>query len=278
MAISSIARRALKFAWIYCLFATGALRRAKKKLQDSGALVVLTFHRILPEREYLRTSSQPGIVVREATFSSLVRYLRESCELADLHSGPPTWSARALRPRLALTFDDGWKDNFTTAFPILQRSKAPWVVFVCPGLENRPFPFWPEQVMARRRPQFGAAATDRYIEHLKTLPPAERDAAVAAVSHAASLPDDELLNATMTWAEMRSLHQSGVALGSHTDTHQILTQLDDADVQAELKRSKEALEDTLKVPCVLFAYPNGNVTEAVRNLVAAAGYQMAFST
>lgn len=240
--------------------------------------MVLTLHRVLPQEEYARTSSQDGIIVRDTTFEALTRYLSRHYDLLDLRHGPPQFSPGLPRLRVALTFDDGWKDSITTAFPITTRYNIPWVVFVCPALQGCRFPFWPERVMAQRRAFFGTANTEQYIEFLKALPADRREQELASQSYTSALPTDEPNNAAMTWEEMALLHRSGVALGSHTNTHQILTTLEPSAAQSELTSSKAALENSLQAPCTLFAYPNGNCTPAVRDLVKAAGYTIAFTT
>lgn len=277
-AAAGIARRGAKFVWIYLLFLSGALRRAKRRLRADGAVVVLTFHRVLPDPEYAATSSQAGIVVRENTFASLCAYLQRSCEVLDLHPEKPVWPHSSSQLRVALTFDDGWQDNFTTALPITRKYGIPWTVFVCPGLAGRSFPFWPERVMAQRRIVFGLAATERYIAHLKELTPQGLEDELAKLPQIAHADGIEPNNATMSWESMCLLQENGVRLGSHTDTHQILTQLDPAAIENELKRSKESLERAFGVPCRAFAYPNGNVTPAIRGQVKLAGYTLAFTT
>jgi peptidoglycan/xylan/chitin deacetylase (PgdA/CDA1 family) len=69
---------------------------------------------------------------------------------------------------------------------------------------------------------------------------------------------------------------AGIAFGSHTNTHPILTGIPPTDVVHELKDSKKAIEAELH-SCPWFAYPNGDWSPAVRALVAQSGYQAAFA-
>ncbi len=57
--------------------------------------------------------------------------------------------------RIMFTFDDGWKDNYTNALPVIRELRIPVTVFVCPGLVGRTLPFWPELVasLACQRPR-----------------------------------------------------------------------------------------------------------------------------
>src|SRR5690242_14860243 len=86
--------------------ATGLLWLAKRRMAKAG-VVVLTLHRVLPDDEFARTSSLPGIVVRHRTFERFIAWASRQCEIVDLGKGVPSWEVSAPRPRIALTFDDG---------------------------------------------------------------------------------------------------------------------------------------------------------------------------
>jgi peptidoglycan/xylan/chitin deacetylase (PgdA/CDA1 family) len=275
-------RRLAKSLWMYFLFATGTLWWTKRRLCAQGATVVLTFHRVLDDEEYARTSSLPGIVVRRETFAALARYISRHCTPVSL-SGRDAAKVHGRVP-VAVTFDDGWRDNHVHAFPVANQYRIPLTIFVCPGLESRPFPFWPELAVLWWREahstggsfpaQYGTA--EQFIEHLKTLPPAERDRIL--VESATRTPGNEPNNATLSWDEMTSLSRQGVLFGSHTCTHQILVQIDGTEVRRELTESREILERRLGAPCRTLAYPNGDCSPRVRELAAEAGYQLAFTT
>jgi peptidoglycan/xylan/chitin deacetylase (PgdA/CDA1 family) len=78
--------------------------------------------------------------------------------------------------------------------------------------------------------------------------------------------------------ELPALRRKGIDLGSHTYSHQILTQIPLEAAAKELRSSRAAIEGALLSPCETFAYPNGNCSLEIRNLVAQAGYKMAFTT
>jgi peptidoglycan/xylan/chitin deacetylase (PgdA/CDA1 family) len=278
IALRVFVRRLLKSGWIHALLLTGALRSAKRRLAQEGGAVVLTLHRVLPDQEFNTTSTQRAIVVRSSTFSSLATYLHQAFELIDLSQD----SARCLQPgsrlKVAITFDDGWRDNFFEVQPISSQAALPWTVFFCPGLEGQNFPFWPDQVMAAYKVSLGMEATDRYIEHMKEMAPSTRTDLLDRIPTSRELVIEEPGNATMTWSEIRALHANGVAIGSHTQNHRILNGLDRDSVNEEVISSKSAIESALQAPCLMFAYPNGNCDPLVRQCVDEAGYLLAFTT
>lgn len=300
-------RRLLRWAWIYFLHVTGLLRWARRRIASSSSIVVLTFHRVLDEPEFSSTDSPPGMVVRRQTFHDVLCYVRSTCEVIGLHGRAPERRRSGLRPALALTFDDGWRDTAQIAYPLAKEHGLPVTVFVCPGLYERQPPFWPEQVSRTwraARQEEGAMATLRalcekqlpgiewslsgdsdrsllrIVERLKAIPPSARDdlvhqfATLTTKTSPTMMPDK--FEQLMSWEESRAIEAHSGQIGSHTHHHEILTQLSPAEAVAELADSKQAIELALGHPCTMFAYPNGSWSLQLRNLVEQQGYRFAF--
>jgi peptidoglycan/xylan/chitin deacetylase (PgdA/CDA1 family) len=292
-------RRAAKWLWIRALFVSGLLWWAKRQLGCKSAVVVLTFHRVLTDHQYSHNHSQDGMCVREHTFEELIRHISRHYELIDVRDGLPGPSHRS-RPRFAITFDDGWLDTYVNAFPILLRNSAPATVFVCPGLAGRERPFWPEEVVSfwkeMERLRRGKAPAilsvaipgaplfdhvDKAIDFLKRLSPEERNR-VVAVLRSESAPnivaDGDSTNATMTWDQISAMNKGLINIGSHTMSHEILTNVTETVAAKELCDSKRMIEARLDNLCSCFAYPNGDFSSKIQEVVASSGYQLAFST
>ena len=303
-------RAVLRRLWILFLYGSGLLWWAKRRLAARGGVVVLTFHRVLPDGDFEKTNSPRGMVMRERTFARLARHLAQECELVDLAGGEPDWSRNGGRLRVALTFDDGWADNAGSAFPIARESGLPWTIFICPERAGRAFPFWPERVVALWRAAarcgvtaeiiamfdaagesgFGgsplpdrAPSPEMLIERLKLFPADLREAAFERMSEiVASVEGDDLyasavIDSLMTWDDMEGLASCGVTFGSHTLSHVILTRVLERQAQREIANSKWVIERKLRRPCRLFANPNSDWSYAVREMVAQAGYELAFA-
>lgn len=295
-------RRAVKRAWQLLLYSTGMLAWAKRRLAAEGSVVVLTFHRVL--KDPARTHSPQGMVVSEESFEGLARYVAECCEAVSVTEGPRAKDAKQGKVRVAFTFDDAWADNASIAIPIARKYGIPVTIFVCPGKLGMPFPFWPERVAAlceaaeragsadrveelvavgvdgsqtgSRRMAGGAAETA--IEHLKSLPAPKREELISRFSaefgEHANLSESE--DATMTWDDVRALAADGVTFGSHTLTHEILSQIPLREAEQELAASKRAIERALEKECSLLAYPNGDCSNEVRDLAPKVGYRLGF--
>jgi peptidoglycan/xylan/chitin deacetylase (PgdA/CDA1 family) len=140
---------------------------------------------------------------------------------------------------LHVTFDDAFRSVWN-AVPVLDRLGVPATVFAC---------------------------TD-YADGGRTFAVAEL--AVEAAAHPEEL-------ATMDWDSLAELTERGIEVGSHTKTHPHLTSLSDSDLRAEVRESREQLEDVLGVPCRFLAFPYGDHDGRVRAATRASGYDGAFA-
>jgi peptidoglycan/xylan/chitin deacetylase (PgdA/CDA1 family) len=256
------------------------LSLARKWVKRHGA-IVLTFHRVLTDSELQQTASLGGMIVRDRTFAAFLSYASQHCEFADLEQ-EPRWEP-AGKLKLAVTFDDGWADNAESVYPIASQYHVPFVVFIVPEKTGTVLPFWPERTAAAldRIPSVNgsrhAASIGRAIEELKALPAVERESRInQMLGSGGALESSTAVDKTMTWEQIAELHARGVTFGSHTNTHEILTTLSAAQAEHEIVSSREAIQQKLGGSCHLFSYPNGNYSEEVRDLVAQAGYKLAF--
>ena len=140
---------------------------------------------------------------------------------------------------LHVTFDDAFT-SVEEAVPVLERLGVPSTVFACSGFAD------------------GGRALN-----------------VPELATQVEMHPDDL--ATMDWDALRTLAARGVEIGSHTVSHPHLTRLTDAELQRELRESRERIADELARPCRYLAYPFGDEDARVRSAAAAAGYDGAFA-
>lgn len=287
-------RRTAKAAYIGVLFLTGLLWWARRRAAKLG-VVVITLHRVLPDSEYDSAQLQPGMAVRASTFQRFLEYIVRHCECVVPGEAAPgaDWAASHGRPRLALTFDDGWKDNFETAFPLSRKHGIRFTIFICPQMITRRGEFWTETIgglwaaaeragkvdLIRTLCGSGASASaDALIESLKHVSPKDRETRIAQLQTGLE-PYTERAGTTkeqlLTWSDVKEMAAAGISFGSHTNTHAILTDIPGSDAVRELTDSKSAIEAELSA-CVSFAYPNGDWSPKIRDMVAQSSYQAAF--
>ncbi|MDQ5848166.1 MAG: polysaccharide deacetylase family protein, partial [Pseudomonadota bacterium] len=177
--------------------------------------------------------------------------------------------------KLALTFDDGLRNNVTVLYPILKKLGIPATFFVCPGLIERRRWLWnhearqrllsmDEEALAELAVEVGApAGVEPFVGWMKTLDPrarsrVERKLREATPGYTPSPEEREGFDLA-DWSELRQLDPQVVTIGSHGMTHAILTAIEPQQVEAEIRDSRCMIEKRLARPAEVFCYPNGNV-------------------
>lgn len=214
--------------------------------------------------------------------------------LRDLAAGRP------LPPRaVALTFDDGYRDNLTTAGPMLRRLGLPATCFLVPGLLSGTTTAWWER-LGHAFTEATAARVEWEGRVLDTADPAGRRRAFGEVSERLKRRDrtrrekavDELVDELapagtydhaaqfLDWDGAREL-RAYMELGSHSQYHAILAEETAADQAADLAGSRRELADGLDLDVRVLAYPNGTEADYDADTLAAvqaAGYDHAITT
>lgn len=273
-----------------------------KAVATPGRRYVMAYHRVLSAPDAAHEAVHDAMWVSPDTFE---RHLRWMLELGDIvsHERLLDFESSTTRPQFAVTFDDGWRDTFTTAFPILQRLNVPALVFLATNAVETGELFWPEDVATKTHlmepavtaaaikhaiveqwPQMNVSATampavrlaEQWVEWLKTLPEADRVRRINTYFARIGAPTQPLQGHIMSWDEARSMQSAGITFGSHTHNHRILKCLTPAEIESEAVTSREKLEIELGVPITAFCYPNARYRGTEGPILAAAGYRSAF--
>ena len=269
-----------KCAWAGFLRTIGILTLAKRWVRRQGT-VVLTFHRVLNDADLEGTASLIGMIVRNRTFDDFLAYASRNLEIVSAGSDPE-WKSNG-KLKIALTFDDGWCDNATEAFPIARKHNAPITIFIVPKRIGTKLPFWPEQAASVLGLGLDAGTQERQrsieqiIEYMKSLPSAERKRIINRITQGDDGADSSKeVDRTMSWEQIEELRTGGVVFGSHTSTHEILTRIPLSQAMEEVHASRQVIMQRLGTACDVFAYPNGDSSPETRSLVEKAGYTRAF--
>lgn len=266
----------------------------------SPRLWLLMYHRILPEQDVRYRQEEPGMLIRPETLEMHIREIRNQFELVSLSEWISAKEAgRPLPERAcAITFDDGWLDNYEYAFPVLKANSAPATLFAVAEKIGTDFQFWPNiiatmilkgalpelaehpQLQPHIHASLGLPSADEIAEiirRLKAISDAEIYEALEELNWRRWC--DDLPPALMNWTQLSEMHQSGlIDIGSHTCTHRRLTNaLSVAELEYEIVQSKSILEQRLQSSVNLFCFPNGDYNEVALSLVKQ-HYQAAVTT
>jgi peptidoglycan/xylan/chitin deacetylase (PgdA/CDA1 family) len=258
---------------------------------------ILTFHRVRPAGQPADPfDTCPSVSIE--VFRSVLAHAREHFDCVPLRELVDGYGGKA--PAAAVTFDDGWRDNYELAFPILRELGIPATIFVTTGKIGNSEPFWQQRLGRMFRAAIASPAGDaaRALREVldvrdgQTLTPELYHDTVVCwkrrkrvdctdlvrrmESTTASGADDarQFLNA----AEIRELAAAGIAFGSHTVTHRILPHYGRREIEWELSESKAVLEDLLRSPIDMLAYPDGQCSDSTLQCARAAGYRIGCTT
>jgi peptidoglycan/xylan/chitin deacetylase (PgdA/CDA1 family) len=270
-----------------------------------GKLLILTYHRVLSEREIHKNWTQPGMYVRDDVFASQMAFLKQYFDLLSFSELLALWREKEwdkAKRYCVITFDDGWLDNYLYAYPILKKHQIPATIFLPTSFIGTDRWFWPDQVGSLLRQYYSSRATKRgeifaslrsrwpelgfleegiafdkmddVIEALKKLPHEEIDLFLETFSKEMEieLPRQRVL---LNWEEVKEMSRFGISFGSHSVTHRILTSLPPKEVRYEIEHSFQTLSDKNVNPVPVFCYPNGNCNREIIDQVKASGYQAA---
>ena len=263
-----------------------------------GSLVVLMYHRVLPQAAPARSTEQPGMYVSPETLDLHLTELKRHFELVHLDE----WLRRAKEgsplPKLAcaLTFDDGWQDNCEFALPVLAKQGAPATIFLVSSYIGTTYRFWPNRLMSLLQKSFTKPGSVTFPQSLsRIVDPVLAEAAGrgelraddvdAVVEGAKGWEEDEIRGLVETAEkscgdtpkareildreEIAKLGASGlVRFGSHTATHLRLSgRTSSQELEREIVGSQKHIQDLSGQAVDLFCYPNGETSPAAIDLV-----------
>jgi peptidoglycan/xylan/chitin deacetylase (PgdA/CDA1 family)/CelD/BcsL family acetyltransferase involved in cellulose biosynthesis len=259
---------------------------------------VFLYHRVNDDGDpYL-----PSLPVQE--FRRQMQYIAKNFNvvtLDDIAAGR-TGNVRS-KYSVAITFDDGYRDNFTSAFPILKELGIPATIYLATGyIGTGRIPWYDEICLAfklsvRSRLQLDRtdapsgpmesqaqrlALLDRALDWLRSLEDEERRRAIPGLLNALGAPAALMLpNYMLGWDEIKQMKAHNIEFGAHTVSHPVLSRTSGRQLQEEISVSKKTIEQKLKAEVRHFAYPFGRPEHCggeARRWIEQCGFKTAITT
>ena len=283
-------------------FRRTGLLRALESARRQPRLLVLNYHRI---------GEIAGNQLDDATFSATAERFREQVRYLKRWFAVPAPDevldslerGSFSHPTVLITFDDGYRDNYELAFPILRELGVPACFFVVTGLLDAPtLPWWdrvaysikmmkgirlelgyPERLTIDLRKVSRARATWRVLRACKEARSFDepRFSDELAMRTGVSVDTRTLARRLfMSWDSLREMARAGMTIGSHTVTHSVLASLSEPAQRRELQESRRRIADAAGTLPEMLAYPVGgprSFTGVTRQLAREAGYRAAFT-
>ena len=288
-------------------------RKVERKLRRRHRPAILMYHRVAHELHDPWT-----LAVSPQAFEKQMAYLKDHRTVMSLDEIVKERKHGMLPPHaIAITFDDGYRDNLVHALPILAKHDLPATVFIATGYIGREQPFWWDELAAmilaspaamhashvcagrtisldwdgpERADRSGkwlawnmprTARQRSYIAiwgRLRYAGVAERDAVMHCLRQRLTTQIDPIA-LPMNDAELSQLTAGGlVQLGAHTVNHPSLPHMGPRERRQELEQSREMCSRFSTAPVDDFSYPFGDADAAVRSEVVDLGFSSACST
>jgi peptidoglycan/xylan/chitin deacetylase (PgdA/CDA1 family)/CelD/BcsL family acetyltransferase involved in cellulose biosynthesis len=305
---SSLGRRAMTS--LYASTALGSMGRAiasryeldlartRLNRRKTPICQIFIFHRVNDDYDPFLPS------VPVAVFRKQMEFLKQNFPIISLDEvASGSYADSGEKYSVAITFDDGYRDNFLKAFPVLNKLEMPATIFLATGyIESGELPWYDQISWAFKlttRPRFSLAdvggpeaalnqrpevlqAMGKTLAWLRTIDDEKRRTFIPrifvelGVSASLSVP-----NPMLSWEEIKQMSKQKITFGAHTISHPALSRTDGARLEAEIVGSKSKIEEALDLPVHHFAYPFGqpsDVSDEAKKMVQQAGFSSAVTT
>jgi len=279
--------------------ATGGVKLLER-LPQQNCLIVLNYHRIGTPSETAGDpnlySATPGGLEDQVTWIKRHFHISTLDEAIAFVDGKTTFRKAGI----LFTFDDGYKDNYDHAFPILKKHNVQGTFFICTSyLGSSQLPWWDQIAFMLKKSHhaqivlnypeslsldLGGArlqALNRLLEIYKTRPNLDKDLFLREIASATGTGDERPGERIfIDKAELKEMSENGMAVGSHTHSHPLLSHLSPERQLEEVSISKRMLEQDLGIDIQSLAYPVGapdSFNEHTQEALRKAGYRIAFS-
>ena len=267
-----------------------------RRFRRPGAIVLL-YHRV----------GRPGDPLPHldaSNFETQMQWLRESCDIIHPKDLPSRAAddRQAAGPSVVVTFDDGYKDYFDNAYPILKSLGISAVNFPSTAFLDDPsrMAWWDRLYLAVRTTRLPEATApgdtesialtptgrNKFLKrckaHIKERPAMEHDELTTRICRMLDVDDAAMAvpRQTMTWDEVRAAADVTI-YGGHTHTHVIVSQVDPETLDREIRVCRDRMQSEIGVAPELFAYPNGrrsDFNDSAKQSLARYGFNIAFSS
>lgn len=278
----------------------GPVRALLARLPLWRGVLTLNYHRI---GDPAGTAWDPSLWSATADgFDAQLAFLTRHADVIGPADLPDVVAAGRGR-HVLITFDDGYRDNYEIAFPLLRRHRLSATFFLTTGFLDRPHPSWWDEIawmvrhatapavpaagwleadipLAGRDPVAAARPLTHVCKHL----PADRIEAyldfLAEATGAGRCPSGAAAELWMTWEMAREMRDGGMAIGGHTVTHPVLAHASPQQQQEEVAHCARRLREELDLEMRWFSYPvgfPGSFDATTRAALARHGVELAFS-
>jgi len=241
-----------------------------------GRARIINFHRVADDKPYPWIALD-ALTIRE--FEDRIRHISSKCNLLTLEELADRILRKEPLPKnsMVVTFDDGYKDMYLNAYPILRKYGVPATVFLTTGHIDSGELFWWDKIgyvvyntrldtieidgisYSLRTIEDRAKTLDALNAEANRVSEEQKKALISSLITVGNvkIPDGLGDKLTLSWSEIKEMSNNAIDFGAHTVTHPILTRVSLEQAKYEIIQSKAEIENRLDKPVSTFAYPGG---------------------
>ncbi len=233
-----------------------------------------------------------GKFITPESFSKQISYLNSRYSILALEEALAHLQAGTLpQNALVITFDDGYRNFYTYAYPLLKSRGIPATMYLATDFVCRNVPLWVdrlEHAFGKHEGTFAekVALDAKTRQEFKTLSVSKREHDLRNVEQIGwtkfeDFEDERASYAPLTREQILEMQQHGISFGAHTKSHPILATLSADEQRQEIEGSRHDLEMLGIRVSPVFAYPNGQSgdwNDITETTLKAAGFTHALTT
>lgn len=268
---------------------------------------ILMYHRVLRNPADELFTVQPGLYITEQTLNCHLQYFNSNFQILSVeHLLQRYFDGKNLDNHCAISFDDGWRDNYLYAFPLLKKYGIPASFFLPTKFIGTSDWFWEEEVAfficnydrkTRKNlmqnlciPQsikklfWRLSAEDtlgitQLIYTLKNISKTKFDDIIEQIKSVNIKNVKKNKRLMLNWDEVEEINRSGLCrFYPHSHSHEVLTNMSMEDIEKEILLSRNIIKNKLNTECNIFCYPSGRYNEKIINLLVQYGFIFAIAT
>lgn len=262
-----------------------------RQILDHKGAIILVGHQVNDLNDNRLEPLPPAYLEEQLSYLSKHFQFMSLSHLLDLYDQNKEIPYKSI----VITFDDGFRDNYTNAFPILKKYNVPATIFLTTDcIETGEMP-WSQQLgyMIHHTPMQIISVPELGIEKFVMSQPDSKNklhSKIASVLSATrrmkrneflQLLQSEFevippLDRMLTWEMIREMKFAGIEFGSHTRSHPHLTKLPLDEAREEIQESYDQVKQKLNIEKLSFAFPAGKSNDELIHYVEQVGFRSCF--
>ena len=246
------------------------------KIYRHPVLLILTYHRV-----YDSSANYEYLGVSRDVFESHIKFVKDNFKVVSMPEGiSALYETESKEIYAAINLDDGYMDNYISAFPVLKKYNVPATIFLTTDFIGKSHIFWWDKVfnivasVKSSRPECGIE-TDRIDKILINKNEYEIEGFIRDMERRYGYEENHVPCPMLGWDEIKEMSNFGIDFEAHTKTHKNLCLLKDREAMEELTGSKKAIEAGLGKKVIGLSYPFGIFDQRIKGLVKEAGFRYA---